>query len=191
MKNIVNIMLKKFEYGLLIIFSLPVLLVFNISINIAKYMIVFGFLIICLILLLLIKNISKYKIMNLASFILIPFYIHLILLNLNYSFKKLNYFNNLIISIINGFISIIYSFLIFIPNNILLIFNISDKIKHSVLILFGTIFINVIIKLIIEIKINVFKNEKEKYIVKLLSYLQSNSYIVLFYITFEFYSNMK
>jgi hypothetical protein len=50
---------------------------------------------------------------------------------------------------------------------------------------FGTLFMNIIVKIIIELKFNNFKYERDKKIIRKLTYLQSTNYLVLFYLVYN------
>jgi hypothetical protein len=156
-----------------------------------KYICIFNIMIMMVIIIILLKNIRNENILNFSSFILLPFFIHLILLNVHYNIIELKYFNNIIINIINGFISIVYMTIISIPYNLLSLINIDEKLKTCMVILWGTIIVNIFVKIFVNLDVNNFKYKKDKRRIIFLAYLQSSSFIVFYYSAITFVSSWK
>jgi hypothetical protein len=173
--------------------SIPVfMLIFDGKINnTIKYTCFVNIFLMILLIIFLAINFKNGKILNFASFVLIPFYVNMILLNINYNIIKLGYFDNMLIRIINGFIGITYSLIISMPSGLISLINLSDELNSYLVIYFGTTIVNIIIKAIIDLKVNNFKIDKDKEIIKILSYIQCGGYLSLYYLMRSFYSSMK
>jgi hypothetical protein len=84
-----------------------------------------------------------------------------------------------------------YLIITFVPYTIIAILNVSDETSKIIISIFGTIGVNITINKIIDLRFNNFKYEKDKNIIKLLSYIQSNSYFVLHHLLVDFFSKLK
>jgi hypothetical protein len=139
------------------------------------------------IVILLSRNIRKGRILNFASFVLIPFFIHLILLNIDYNIIELRYGVNIIAKMISGLIITLYSFISF-PFFPILMINTDIKIIiiiGGIALFWGTLVMNILVKLFINLEVNTFKYEKDINKIILLSYLQSSSYFSILFILYD------